>query len=877
MRFLRTPRLARALCISLVGLQLNSLVYPAYADSVSDSQSSGRELTKQALEAFPVTQPMVSLEQLYPGLNSGDTNNLQTVFGKDNQTRDVGTQANTRLKSETSMEGEAYRTLQDSSNRISPNLSQDPMFNQADQVRQSGYMVDFKETFADCKRKEEFEQVKKKAHVAQYKTCERVTDMGGSYTFKHDYRIGIVEYVSGQPNYQSCGKGCLLVWVGTVGDNYWDGNCKIYEEFTSFKILNADAVISAVIEYAKFDDYFEIHIDDKLAWSHTPGVFPPQTAGACERGTSWQTNPGKNVTAPFKEQDNIITFKTRTSVTGGGEGYARIKITYDPAKAVTDNGWGPEENLPLFKQIEDGFCPTSNITCTENPDADGDGCATVSGVTVCEDALKPSPTGSIPRFCKSVTVSADCSFYKGPLKCYKDPQGVEHCPENEGGNLDTCESFENNKSCGFISQKCIKGAGGSNGCYAYEEVWDCGYDTEYETIVNTGASIDCPGGARCMGSECFDTSNVKSGDFAYAVAMLQVAQFAEHDLDCGGDGSDINQANDCKVFKGEAMECKKALGGYVDCCEAPESISIVDYVNLTMSTLKMASSVEALSRTGSLFSPGYWQAGSSAVMEGGVAIIEGEWGSIVDAATGAFEKALTGVAKDTAISKLQTWLMQQAYDAMVDMGASAAANAVFQTGTNAAGEATISLSSNAAMAVNIIGWVYTAYVVADLLIKIIWECEQKEFELGAKKETRQCTFVGSYCASETALGCVEKREAYCCYGSVVGRIIQEASHQQLGISYGEPEAPTCEGLTPAMLGQLDWEKVDLSEWIGMLNIAGHLPTVNTVSIDDLTGAGSGLGNLSDGGTRKNTLERNMDRLEGFDVDAVKKNAEDELR
>ena len=338
MRFLRTPRLARALCISLVGLQLNSLVYPAYADSVSDSQSSGRELTKQALEAFPVTQPMVSLEQLYPGLNSGDTNNLQTVFGKDNQTRDVGTQANTRLKSETSMEGEAYRTLQDSSNRISPNLSQDPMFNQADQVRQSGYMVDFKETFADCKRKEEFEQVKKKAHVAQYKTCERVTDMGGSYTFKHDYRIGIVEYVSGQPNYQSCGKGCLLVWVGTVGDNYWGGNCKIYEEFTSFKILNADAVISAVIEYAKFDDYFEIHIDDKLAWSHTPGVFPPQTAGACERGTSWQTNPGKNVTAPFKEQDNIITFKTRTSVTGGGEGYARIKITYDPAKAVTDNG-----------------------------------------------------------------------------------------------------------------------------------------------------------------------------------------------------------------------------------------------------------------------------------------------------------------------------------------------------------------------------------------------------------------------------------------------------------------------------------------------------------------------------------------------------------
>lgn len=108
-----------------------------------------------------------------------------------------------------------------------------------------------------------------------------------------------------------------------------------------------------------------------------------------------------------------------------------------------------------------------------------------------------------------------------------------------------------------------------------------------------------------MGSECFDTSNQKSGDFAYAVAMLQVAQFAEHDLDCGGDGSDIEVANECKIFKGEAMECKKALGGYVDCCEAPESVSIYDYVNLTMNTMKMASAMEALSTHG-LGEPEVW-------------------------------------------------------------------------------------------------------------------------------------------------------------------------------------------------------------------------------------------------------------------------------
>lgn len=874
MRFLRTPSLARAICTALVGLQINTLAYPAYADSVGSSQAAGRSLTQQSLQAFPVTQPMTSLEQLYPDMNSGDTNELQSVFGKDTKIIDVGTKANTRLQTENSMDGEAYRVLTDSSARISPDLSKDPMFNQADQVRSNDYMADFKETFADCSRTEVFEQKKKKAHVAKYKTCERLTDLTGSYTFKHDYAIGIVEYVDGQPNFQSCGTGCLYVWVGTVGDNYWGGHCKIYEEYTRFKIINPQAVIKAEIEYAKFDDYFEIHMDNQLAWSHTPGVFPPETAGSCERSTSWQVNPAKDVTSAFKETGKVVTFKTRTSVSGGGEGYARIKITYDPAKAVTDNGWGPEEHLPFFDQVNDGFCSNVSVTCTENPDTDGDGCATVSGVTVCEDALKPSPQNSIPRFCKAVSASADCSFYKGPMKCYKDPQGVEHCPQNNGGNLDSCSTLENNKSCGFISQKCIKGAGGNNGCYAYEEVWDCGYDTEYETIVNTGATVDCPGGARCMGSECFDTSNVKSGDFAYAVAMLQVAQFAEHDMDCGGDGTDVNQANDCKVFKGDAMECKKALGGYVDCCEAPESVSIIDYVNLTMNSLKMASSLEALNRTGSLFSPGYWAAGTNAAISGATAVVEGQWGTVVDAATGAFKKTLQGTIEQTAISKLQTWLMQQAYNAMVEMGATTAANAVFATGSNGA---VTGLSANAAAVLNFIGWVYMVYVIVDLLINIIWECEQKEFELGAKKETRQCTFVGSYCASDSALGCVEKRESYCCYGSVVGRIIQESAHEQLGLSYGEIEKPTCEGLTPDMLSKMDWDKVDLSEWIGMLNMAGHLPTANTVSIEDLTGSGSGLGEFSEGEARKNTLDRNLERLDGFDVDAVKKKAEQNLR
>ncbi|MDX1296763.1 MAG: conjugal transfer mating pair stabilization protein TraN [Pseudomonas sp.] len=881
----RTKHFLKRLAVGTVmALQLNTVAFHAWADSIAASADLGQQTANLASQEFDPAAASLTLQELFPDLSGDSVKSLEDVYGDDSGTISAGIQANTRLEQESSMDGEAYRTLTNSRNQVAPDLSNDPMFNTADKVREEDFMTGFKENFADCKRTDIFESVQGEAHVANYKTCERVVDQGGNVEFTHDYKVGIVEYISGQPNFQSCGPGCLYVWIGDVADNNLGGWCTVYEKYVRYRVINRDAILSAKLDYIQWDDFAEIHLNEQRIWLNPVGFFPDTAADlppgySCEYvgnlgGTGTLTGGGVDITDQFKSEQDVQTFKMRVSVGNRGEIYARIKILYDPSKAFIDNGWGPEERLPMFDMIEDGFCTNAQLSCTSMPAVDASGCIDTNGVRICRSDMPPSPHPSIDPLCKKAQVSAECSYYKGSMDCYTDAQGVQQCPSNEGGNLNTCTQYEQNPSCGFISQGCIDGAKGETGsCYAYEEIWDCGYDTSYETIVNTGAQIECPGGARCMGSECFDSSNTKSGDFAYAVAMLQVAQFAEHDLDCGGDGTDINVANDCKVFKGEAMECKKALGGYVDCCEAPESVSIIDYVNLTMNTLKMTSSLEALNRTGNLFAPGYWAAGSEAVMSAGTSVIKGQWGSIVDSATAAFQDTLSGVAQETLMSELQKWLMQQAYDAMVEMGATAAADAVFATGADGA---VSGLGSQAAMVVNIIGWVYMVYVIVDLLINIIWECEEKEFELGAKKETRQCHFVGSYCASEALGSCVEKREAYCCFGSVVGRIIQESAREQLGLGWGEVKSPTCEGITPDQMAQMDWSRVDLSEWIGMLNLAGRLPTANTVSLEDVTGSGSGL-EISQGDSRLNTLDRNLKRLENFDVDAVKKQAEEEMR
>ncbi len=61
------------------------------------------------------------------------------------------------------------------------------------------------------------------------------------------------------------------------GDNYWSGNCKIYEEYTRVQVSNPDAIVSATLEYAKWDDYMQVWVgksgQETKVWSGPDGNF----------------------------------------------------------------------------------------------------------------------------------------------------------------------------------------------------------------------------------------------------------------------------------------------------------------------------------------------------------------------------------------------------------------------------------------------------------------------------------------------------------------------------------------------------------------------------------------------------------------------------
>ena len=166
-------------------------------------------------------------------------------------------------------------------------------------------------------------------------------------------------------------------------------------------------------------------------------------------------------------------------------------------------------------------------------------------------------------------------------------------------------------------------------------------------------------------------------------------------------------------------------------------------------------------------------------------------------------------------------------------------------------------------------WAYTIYQVVMILIKLIWTCEQDEFELGAKRELKACTRVGGYCRSDILGICIEKRDAYCCFNTPLARILNEQIRPQLGRDWGDPKAPDCQGIDVADFSRVDWNQVNLDEWLAILVQTGHFPTLDRLGIDALTGSGSAL---AVDGQRANAAQRSTERVEGLDAEQLRLDA-----
>ena len=99
-------------------------------------------------------------------------------------------------------------------------------------------------------------------------------------------------------------------------------------------------------------------------------------------------------------------------------------------------------------------------------------------------------------------------------------------------------------------------------------------------------------------------------------------------------------------------------------------------------------------------------------------------------------------------------------------------------------------------------------------------CDKTDIETTNNMASRRCHKIGSYCEKHL-IGCVQDARGFCCYNSILARIIQEQGRPQLKAfgptgGWGTPSEPNCRGFTPDEFQSLDFSKIDLSEYVGVI-------------------------------------------------------------
>lgn len=140
----------------------------------------------------------------------------------------------------------------------------------------------------------------------------------------------IISLDSGSGGVGYCGPDCLMLTLGRIGDNYWNGWCTDYYLNSRFYIQRPDRIKSAVLEKAIFDDWIQVTADNQYIWSgpYNNWLDSGPVPGPCELNTSWNLSPNIDFTAKLKKK-GIVDFQVRVSVSDKGEGYAFAKVKAD--------------------------------------------------------------------------------------------------------------------------------------------------------------------------------------------------------------------------------------------------------------------------------------------------------------------------------------------------------------------------------------------------------------------------------------------------------------------------------------------------------------------------------------------------------------------
>lgn len=477
-----------------------------------------------------------------------------------------------------------------------------------------------------------------------------------------------------------------------------------------------------------------------------------------------------------------------------------------------------------------------------------------------------------------------CDPTHGQLMCRLDEtSGEQICKtwEELRNTPDQCAPYKTNPNCTVVSKSCVDGwlEPVSGRCLSETVNYECTTSTpiDYQTEITTNS---CTGMLPCLGGDCEVTDPETNPNFIKAMVASSVIDEAQDDSKC----EDPADPSSCKIFNGTFKYCSWESSGLgMDCCEEAKGVDIIGYVVFARQMLKvgkMAGSgaygsgvngmYNTLSEPITSASDAIASWSKTAINEVG-SYVQGAYTSTMNSLMGSSEvvtatgetaasvaSAGAGEGMTAAIEASLSALQQQVYAFVYNMLPESLANLIFTTTTATTGAQTTTTYTANGPLTNALGnmmAVYAAYQMIKLALTLLTACDDIEMDMGVKLAQRTCFKIGdSYCSKNYpvigALGaCMQNRQNYCCYSSILSRIVMKESYNQLGINplpYGsKPTSGTqmdesCPGLTFEQFGQVNFEAPSMQnamqEWVGLLLASEQIS--DTTSEQSLTGGAS---------------------------------------
>lgn len=702
-------------------------------------------------------------------------------------------------------------------------------------------------------------------------------------------------------NYEKCGSNCLrLTFESDDRANLNGGSCQIFSNSATVTFAKDITITSAKFVRGGVDDHMRVIVNGNNIYSSSSNFDSFISGSGCETGRFnnylnnyfFTGNAGGAYTDGEQFNLNILN---AIADRGGYEHVVELRfdqpvdtetdiISQSPEGCYDDLG---EDYRDTYEH--EGYCVAENWECLESK-----GGVTSGGFDV---PKSPFTEGGDPFCEKAVARDYSCDPFEAggadPTDeiCFqeevRDPDTDEILQEElcytveDVQNIENkpCTAYEDDAACVIKRQDCEWEDEVTGKCFNWRYTYECG-ESKAITIDNTINRNICDTSVPCAGGDCGLGNQQTNTDFVNVMAQFSMLQGMIDDRTC----EDPTNPDTCTIWPGEYEYCSFYPVGN-DCCEGPGGVSIADYVSVTMGMANLDAqimSAEILNDT----------------------IIKSGWETIRQPVTSAYDAIATPLsnaydqlagnifgevsspdgATNIASSLGLDTLKQEMTNFVADLMPDGLRDLLFKESTQQAGQ--YALSETVSQGLNVLSGVmtvYTAYQVANLVVNLATQCDENEQDAGLKIEMRQCVNVNASvnngsteptCEKKILGVCLKKRNHHCCYNTILARIVMEQAIPMLGKRVDvDPDDMTCEGLSLAELAAIDWRRIDLSEWIGMMGEAGILPTSDAdTTIDEMTGNGQLLNSAG----RENSADRTSTRQGEGSLTDTQKQVRDQI-